>query len=450
MESLPEQVRDSNLQELAGKSWNLELIISGAAIFLVSYLPALVDKALWYYLENLAAEPDLTKSTLPILAYSFFKVIAWLLIGTFVVHFILRAFWVGLVGLHAVYPAGIRYDQLPMQTDFSREMGQQNFGQFTDYIHRIDRLSNQIFSFAFLIALMSFGISTLYLIIFIFTQPNILQEWLGGSKTRTVIFFVLFMGLSLLPAAMQILMRRPNLAQKPGLRKFATLVFQHAPGLLLPGIYRPLSYLNLIYTSNVPRKRLWTVLFTVFFLVMGSIFWVFIKVNMELRGRNILASQEFIVRNNSANKLFSNQYDNLRQPDDFMPTVSLTSDVVEGPVLRVFVSYRKWLDASIARQCTVPKWPDSLSKSNRRLLQDSVHLNCLAAFFQVSINDSLYRSVDWIFHTRPETGTHGLIGYIPTNGFQPGKNTITLRIPDAEKKDSLQVYGTVPFWFYTK
>ncbi len=448
MENLPKSEQASNLEDLASKSWNLELIISGAAIFLVSYLPGLVDRGLWFYLDNLAADADLGKSALPILAYSFFKVIAWLLTGTFIVHFILRAFWVGLVGLHAVYPEGIQYEKLPMQTDFSREIGQRNFGQFSDYIHRLDRLSNQIFSVAFLIALMGLGISAIYLAIFLFTQPNVLQNWLGGSKVRTTIFFGLFLLLAFLPAVLQLWLRQPGVLDRPGVRKFAAWVFQYAPALMLPVVYRPLSYINLVYSSNVPRRRLYTLLVLGTILIMSTVIWVTLQTNMDLRGRSFMLPQDFAVRNNSIYKLYPAQYDNLRPADANLPAVSLASDVVEGPVLRIFVTYRKWLDPRISRQCQPAAVPENRSKQEQRMAQDSTNRQCLAHFFQLSVNDSLYSQPDWIFHTRPETGTPGLLGYVPTAAFRTGENVLTIRIPSSEKPDSLEVYGQVPFWFY--
>jgi hypothetical protein len=448
MDSIPEQDNAANLQELASKSWNLELIISGAAIFLVSYLPGMVDNLLGYYLENLASEPALSKSTLPLLVYSFFKMIAWVLISTFVIHFVLRAFWVGLVGLHAVFPKGIQYDKLPWQTDFSREIGKQNFGQLSDYIHRLDRLSNQIFSFAFLIALMGIGISLLYLVIFLFTNPNAFPEWMGDAKVRTLIFVFIVVILALLPMVAQLISRRPEWLEKPWLRRITTFSIRYVPTLILPFVYRPLTYLNLIYSSNVSRRRFLTALMLVTVLVMTGVMWIFVDAQLGLRGRTPFARQAFFGKNSSPYKLIPSSYDKLRQPGDFLPAVSIESDVLEGPVLRVFVSYRKWLDKSLEQHCTQAELPPGLSKTAMRVLQDSVNLDCLSNFLHLTVNDSVYARADWIFYTHAETGSHGLLGYVPTAGFQTGKNIVSVRIPSLEKPDSLVLYGQVPFWFF--
>jgi hypothetical protein len=101
---IPTDKRPEWLRALTEKSWNLELVISGAAIFLANYLPAAVDDMLRYYLENLVMDEDFKKISLPLLVYSFMKVVAWLLILTFVVHFVMRAFWAGVVGHRITSP----------------------------------------------------------------------------------------------------------------------------------------------------------------------------------------------------------------------------------------------------------------------------------------------------------------------------------------------------------
>ncbi|MBP6813094.1 MAG: hypothetical protein KA138_16305, partial [Saprospiraceae bacterium] len=60
-EPIPTDNRPEWLRSLAEKSWNLELVISGAAIFLATYLPNAVDSMLRYYLENLVMDENVSK-----------------------------------------------------------------------------------------------------------------------------------------------------------------------------------------------------------------------------------------------------------------------------------------------------------------------------------------------------------------------------------------------------
>ncbi|MCC6463256.1 MAG: hypothetical protein IT260_22495 [Saprospiraceae bacterium] len=447
MESTPEQERNARLQELATKSWNLELIISGAAVFLAVQLPPAVDSALQYYLNNLAVSTDMAKISLPVLAYSFGKIVAWLLIATFVVHFIMRAFWVGLVGLHAVYPAGIRYEHLPGQTDVTREQSRLRFGRLEDYITRLDRLSNQVFSFAFLIALFSLGISFTYLLVF--SILHLLPLLVPGptGKLISMILLTLFVLLACLPALALGLTKSPKLAQKPWVNYLAIKATSLAPQILLPFVYRPATYLSLTFTSNVSARRMYTTMTLVSTIAVAGVFWIFLQTALDMAGRSSFSAHSFYAQSNGAYTLDARRYDSLRSEDQALARVSIPGDIVSGPALRVFLTYPKALDAGMSQRCPPLTFPDSMPKHQRRHLADSIHLQCFSQFFQVSVNDSLYRSIDWMFHEHPATGTLGLLTYLPTKGFRSGKNVLLVKIPTAAKPDSLSTYGVVPFWF---
>jgi hypothetical protein len=120
--------------------------------------------------------------------------------------------------------------------------------------------------------------------------------------------------------------------------------------------------------------------------------------------------------------------------------------VVDGPVLRVFVAYPKYLDVNLAKYCQTPEYPEGTPKSIRIHRTDSLHLACLEQFFRVSVNDSLYQHPGWFFYRHPKTGSRGLMGYLPTTRFASGKNVLRVKIPAPDKPDSLIQFGVVPFY----
>ena len=95
MENTPHE-KSIWIQELSNQSWNLELVVSGAAIFSTSFLPEIADKAISSFYENYQISSDISSQVFPTLAYSFGKSSAYLLIFTFIIHFIIRAFWIAL------------------------------------------------------------------------------------------------------------------------------------------------------------------------------------------------------------------------------------------------------------------------------------------------------------------------------------------------------------------
>ncbi len=438
------------LRALAEKSWNLELVISGAAIFLASYLPDAVDSMLRYYLENLVMDEDFSKITLPLMVYSFMKVVAWMLILTFVVHFVMRAFWAGVVGLHTVYTQGIRYEQMPWQTDFTKEQMRQRFGPLSDYILRLDRLCNQVFSVAFLIALMSIGIGIAYMAIFL--TINVLPAVMGKSagKIGSLVLLSILMMLAVLPALSLLAIRSPRLAAFPWVQRMATWSVRHAGGLLMPLVYRPMSYLNMTFTSNVSKFRLLLTIFIGMFIVMGGVLLNFISVMFHLSGRSAFTTRDFYSEGRNINLLAGGWYDNMRSPNERLPPLSIPSEVAEGPFLRVFVDYPKLLDAALSQRCTTPALPDSMPKALRRTLIDSTHLACMTDFFRLTINDSLVAHPGWMFQEHPVVGSPGIVAYLRTANLKIGKNMLLVRVPSSKNVDSLRVYGQVPFWYAPK
>ncbi|MBL7809841.1 MAG: hypothetical protein JNN28_18615 [Saprospiraceae bacterium] len=435
------------LKSLTEKSWNLELIISGAAIFLANYLPDAVDNLLKYYLQNWVLDENVSKITLPLLAFSFMKVVAWVLIITFVIHFVMRAFWAGAVGLHTVYPDGIRYDKLPWVTDFTREQSRERFGSLADYILQLDRQANQVFSVAFVIALTSLGIAIAYL--FFFGLITVIPEYAGKEtgKWLSIVFVLIFVGMAMMPVLMQSLMKSPKWSAKPRVQKMAKWTMQNSGFILMPFIYRPLMYLNLTFNSQVPKKRLLVSIILGFTFFMGAVMVNFAATLMHLSGRNTFLNRHYYAKGRNSNTLTGGVYENLRNPTDRIPPVSIPSEVVEGPFLRVFVDYPKLLDAAINKHCQSPAWPDSLPKKTRIFKTDSVHLACLEAFFKLKINDSLMVHPDWMFHEHPVAGSPGLVAYLPSKSFKPGKNKLLVEVPSSSKPDSLRVYGELYFWY---
>lgn len=91
------------LSKLEAESWQAELLISGIAIFGSFQLPYLLDKLV-----------ELAIVTVPVsdftILYAFFVVLimgVYIIIAGLLIHFILRAFWIGLVGFNSVYPNGL-------------------------------------------------------------------------------------------------------------------------------------------------------------------------------------------------------------------------------------------------------------------------------------------------------------------------------------------------------
>jgi len=436
------------LRNMAEKTWNLELIISGAATYMSSHLPGLTNQAFYYFLDNLNREQDLKKSALPLLAYCFSKIIAWVLPATFLCHFTMRAFWAGLVGLHTVFPSGIDYEKLPGYRGHARDLFEKRFGTLADYIARLDRFCNQMFAFAFTIVLFAMGLSIIYLFIFVFT--NLIPQFLGESwQTAGSIWInTLFFGIAISMVTAQLVLQRLDRERYPRLVNWCMKLVTTLPNFMLPFIYKPVSYLTMTFSSNISKRRFYTRMVVVSTLVLVTFVVVFFNVSYKVRNANPYLFQDFFGKYRNEYTFYSNHYQALTGEKEHPARVTIPNEVVEGPYLKIFVAYPKSWDQTLQRICNLPEnLPDSLTKHQKRVALDSIRISCLSQAIRLNINDSLYLGTDWQFALHPQASVPGVQAMVPTGGFKKGKNMITVKFPSATKPDSLMLVDRLPFWY---
>ena len=105
------------LRALETQSWQAELVISGLAIFGSLQLPSLLNNLVDYCLFNFSEE--YMEVFFFLFIYPYFA--ATILIFSFIAHLILRALWIGMLGLVSVYPNGINPDQDFFSKDYMKK-----------------------------------------------------------------------------------------------------------------------------------------------------------------------------------------------------------------------------------------------------------------------------------------------------------------------------------------
>jgi hypothetical protein len=438
------------LKELASKTWSLEMTISGAATFAVSYLPDLIERGLDYYLDNLAPSIDGIGLVFPLLAYAFFKVMAWLLTCTFIVHLSMRALWVGAVGLHAVFPKGIQYPLLSSMSDEYKALAEQHYGSLADFIYRLDKQCNRIFALAFTMAMSLGGLGLLYLIIFM--AYVMLRRFFSDDVVERMgwILYLVFL------VAITVVFSTKYWPRKQSANNHWALRAAHIQLFLtrftLPIFSHPLTYLSMAFMSNVPKYRYYGALTLISIGMMTAGIVVMAQKMSSIRGRSLMDPRTYYWKGAPEGYFPHNRYDNLRDQGSTLPRVSISSDVVEGDFLPLFVKYPYYLDAQLRDFCPPASVPEQTletwSKKSARQYKDSLSLDCLQQFFRVTLNDSATLKVDWLFAEK--SGVEGIVTYIDAQHFQRGKNTLLVQLPSEAKKDSLVEYGFVPFWYSTK
>jgi hypothetical protein len=442
MEEVP---KPNLLKDLIGKSWNLELIISGAAIVLTTYLPDFTDEMFYYYHNNLNFEEHSKMAVLPILAFAFLKTVSYLLIGMFVAHLVMRSFWVALIGLQAAFPQGIRFDKLPNMSKGIQDFQEKKYGTLEAYIIRLDRSCSQVLGLAFLIALLGAGIGIVYQACF--WIAHFFKMFLSESIVTTTLKGLYFLFLVFIPLIVWYNYKSKKEAAfdlKYG--GFVGSGYYYFSNILFPFISKPMNFLSMTFSSNIPRKQYYIGMLPIIILLLGGGIVLFFEKLSELRNIHILEPRTFYSKGNRSTELNAFSYDNLRPNENRIPAVSVTSDIETGAFLKIFVNYPKSLDIELNKKCALPTYLESLPKEIVRFKQDSISLLCIQDFFQLYINDSLQTKIDWMFQQK-NAKIKGLVIYFPTNKLKEGKNIVEVKKPHWENVDSMIVYGTLPVWF---
>lgn len=433
--------QQEKLSDLTNQSWNLELVISGAALFAVLQLPDVLERLFDYIQYNLIADNAGAGRMLPLLAYNTMRGSCYVLFIAFLANFIMRAFWVGLVGLLAVYPSGIRYDRIPFVSKSNQKRMEEELGPLDGYILALDRRCNIVFATAFLFVLLliiiGFGYLAVLLIHSVLRPMMPVHYW----ETLKVIINVL-MGAYLV---ISLILSLPQLKEKPALNHI-----QHRLGSLnkifLLGFYRPVSFITNTFYSHISYKKMirFVMLMTAAFFVLLA-FLIGSDLSRMDGHKLVIGKRHLFTERSDGDFAEPAMYDNQRGESASVPVASIQSDVIREPFIRLFIAYPKTLDILLAGLAK-PQWPDQLPKEEKRRLFASWSLKKLNETVQLKINDSLYTRPDLLFSQRGPQNQVGWQTVLIPNNLRTGKNQLSITLRNAATKKDEKLLS-IPFWY---
>ncbi|SOD80351.1 carbohydrate-binding protein [Spirosoma fluviale] len=437
---LPDQ--EEKLRELTTQSWNLELVISGAALFAILQLPELLDQVFDYLRFNFMSQTTGLQAILPSLAYSMMKAIGYVLFMAFLTNFVMRAFWVGLVGLLAVYPSGIHYDRIPFTTPFAQKKMADDMGPLDRYILRLDQRCNIVFAVAFLFVLILIVVAFSYLLILL--VYSVLRPFLSSEVWQQVkIGAGVLFGLYVLAG---IVLSLPKVRANPsGIVWHYRLVT--VSKLMYWGMHKPFLFIINTFYSHLPYQK---ILRTVLVMMVVFIGLLLVEYSSDLArtDRRVSTFNRRHLYTARVDSLFVNPtaYDNQLAEGAYVDVAAIQADVIREPFIRLYIAYPKALDTLLTRLAPEPTWNDTLLRTEKRRLIAEWSCQQTNRLMRISVNDSLYANPDLLFTRRGSQEQRGWqTVLIPTN-LKMGKNTlrITIQADSLAKPEELM---TIPFWY---
>ncbi len=354
------------------------------------------------------------------------------LIATFVLHLASRGYWVGLVGLHSVFPNGVRWDQLKYGP-ITRELIRERLPSLPPIISRLDNFCSALFSFGFLLVL-AFGISLLLAAVAGAIAYLVSVIFFDGQQTLAA-FYVVLLVLGVIPATAMFIDRRfgeridPASSRGRALRRVA-VVYYWSTGL---PVYGPIM---LTLLSNTRRRTFVAVFYTT---MLGILVLVGTRLLVHRGGLGVNNYAYFAQLD--ALSVNSSYYESQRSAGEALPRKpTIQSDVIRDPYVRLFIPY--WPERhnrAIATSCPGVQPLRELGVNRDDPNDDPVPdsaatgvLRCLAKLHPITLNGTVLEDLDLRFYTHPGNSSRGVLAYIPTAGLPRGRNVIIVpQVPRA-------------------
>lgn len=443
-----------SFERLRERTDELELLISGLCLFGLLTLPSwLVDVYAEYYARLPVLLLAATATAVPILT-----AIATALAACLILHLVVRAYWVGLIGLRAAFAGGIDWDS-PSIGPVQRERLSRRLPDLDVAIARADRWASMVFAVFVLAALVLACMGFWSTLIFV------AGAWFGAAEGNTnrwinqgieVFMTVVVVAPVLLWLADGLLARRwPALARRSWFRVPVT-VLARVVGVVFPE--RLIGPIRLTLQSHTRR----VVFIPLFALLVLGVPWLGLNLFLSIIGFDKFGTQTHVQGPELRHGFRSASYESLRTPEDRLRiNATIPSPVQESDWLPLFLPYVAMRDDLVLAHRCAPREPapagtdgsaDSdaaaLAREEKEREQARATAACLASIWDVRLNGVPVALDTFLPAERVDLGARGLMGYIDLRGQQPGPQMLeVIWRPRAQDDPPLDDY--VPQRFVT-
>lgn len=436
----PEEQKSKKwLEEISEQSWNPELIISGFAIYATLSLPSIIQEIYNYYASHYQIDNNFGNELMPVIICAVLMAISQILSFAFIVHFILRAFWVGYLGVISVFPTGINFDRITTYGEYGKNKLRERMQNLDVLALKLEKASSVIFGIAITITLQFIGICFLYLVFAIFY--NILQNILGralSAKYESLTIFV-FLAIILIPSVILIVLTRFKNHPKYGRWHYHwTTKFQK---ILLPIFGEHVQSLLLTFNSSISVKKL-----SFFSIFAGLIFVVLMVFNqLSLKGYSLFHFQHYYSSYSDEFFISNSQYED--QASKNIPRIAtIQSDIITTPFIRLFIAYPKKNDVFLDSLCKKGKNEAIENRYLRNLQESKRKLECMESAYKIELNDSLFAKNEFMYYEF-ENGEKGVVMYIPSRLCKKGKNQIKVIAKKSYNPEKRPYEALITFWY---
>lgn len=428
------------LDSLQQQSWELELLISGFAIFglFTAYEPLKIE------MINAENQQQIYSFVIHFIAL----IACSILLFNLLLHVVLRGLWIGALGLRYV-SGDIEFDKLKYTDKFKNYLSKK-IVSFDRYIGGLENYCSVLFAISFLLI---FYVLALAMVIICFVlianfiiDNEDLPTWISQGVGITLMVFLAFgMFLTFFDFITQGLLKRNKWVAKIYFPIYWVFSF-----ITLSFLYRPLVYNFLDHKFG---KRLILLLTPIYLIIL-------ILASVKYENSNYL--KERSSSSKFANK--ENYQDMLIEDTDYPGEIVIPSKVVRTPYLHVFIPFNENIEDRIfAYDSTIkPKndrrglssgikigndWEDEWANSKQRDSIRNRYLDIFNETYSFKI-DTLKLDEDFIVTTSGKNQL-GFETHLNIRDLTEGKHVLQLN-RKRRFKDTIQtlIQERVPFWYF--
>ena len=414
------------IQRLKEESWEAELLVSAIAIFGTFQMFDIVSWATNFFINVL--NPNQYKVGYFIVTFGLLAIS--ILTAMFVIHFVLRAYWIGLVGLNSVFP-----DYSIEDSAYSKIYTKKLLSilpKLKDSIHKVDELCSVVFSVAFTF-LFIYGYMAVFISIFLLVF-NLLSDYVH----HYILLFPVILFVILLSVQMVITIFA-NLKANKEKEKLQTVNFKitkFTNMIMLGPLYKSFLQITMIFGSNFKKKK------SLVYLILTFIFGGFLMLVIQLPKTNILylaAKKNYY----NSTKIYSSFYKDDNKNNTFLLTPEIDSDKVDTDVIKIFIPV--FYHEENFREETCDSFENDSEKplEIQREAKTNFLLNCIEKHYKVYIDD---QEVDVSYlrqNAHSRTNQKGVVSYLDITNLEKGLHVITFK---KEYKNTEHLKWKIPFY----
>lgn len=379
-----------NLQE---NSWELELLISGGAIFSLFQVSDLfID-----FIFTIKMTSHIPGTGL--LTICGMLGIKLLTVG-FVTHLLLRAYWLGLVCVNYVFPRGVADKKSNFKKPFVEQYKANDSLQ--QNITNVDKASGLVMYISILSTIIIVGF--LLMVTILITLPSIVFD-VNDSYFTFIVWLMLLYYFDLLSFGF--------------LRKIKILSYITYPVLkVLDVIAFRWSYQKSLklFSSNIVK---WKAVIGISVLFFFGLFFTYTSLYRFMHWPNIIDSRSFRMQMTPDNKWigYAMYMDQLKDENLKISSPVIHTDIVKGNYLKVFIPYDIDYEEGV--------------KQNEYL----------SGVVILKIDDVQVKNIEWYTYWSKEIDQIGMQAVIDISALTYAKHSITI-----SHKNKLNYISEIPFW----